>query len=130
MKDLAGFIWFFLVILLHIPLILAFGLYWLVSKKLLKSNKNERLAVNVLYGIDQWANTLLGGHPDETISSRLGRTINRKVRYWWVRFLQRSVDYIAKTLFNDVNHCLNAIDKYEQLKFKEDRKEVWNWIKG
>ena len=34
--------------------------------------------MNVLLGIDQLGNTLIGGAPDETISARTGRNIRRR----------------------------------------------------
>jgi hypothetical protein len=36
--------------------------------------------VNVLIGVDQLGNTLLGGYPDETISARAGRL---RARPFW-----------------------------------------------
>lgn len=36
----------------------------------------------VLISLDQFANTVLGGHPDETISTRVAR--NRDKPYWRV----------------------------------------------
>ena len=36
-------------------------------------NKLKRYFWNILISIDQFANTIFGGDPDETISSRLGK---------------------------------------------------------
>lgn len=54
--------------------------------------KLSRYFWNILVSIDQFVNTLCGGDPDETISSRLGKwalngenhTGIRKVIYWVV----------------------------------------------
>lgn len=37
---------------------------------------------NILIGIDQLANTLAGGDPDETISSRIGKRRDGNERFW------------------------------------------------
>lgn len=42
----------------------------------------SRYVVRTLLGLDQFANTLLGGAPDETISARAGR--NRSKKGWRV----------------------------------------------
>ena len=47
--------------------------------------------LNVLIGVDQLGNALLGGMPDETISSRCGRGAGR---YWYWRFLGRLLNWI------------------------------------
>ena len=61
---------------------------------------------NILVWIDQGLNTLLGGDPDETLSSRMGKAIreNRCVLCKWMcRFLD---------LF-ETNHCEKSIEKDE-----------------
>jgi hypothetical protein len=47
-----------------------------------------RYGWNLLIGLDQFANVVLGGNPDETISSRVGRYLKSGSRPW-VRFLPR-----------------------------------------
>jgi hypothetical protein len=54
-----------------------------------------------LVGVDQFANVLLGGNPDETISSRAQRAANRgdllgKFTSWWLSKLQSSHGYKAE----------------------------------
>lgn len=67
---------------------------------------------NILISIDQLCNTLLGGLPDETISSRIGKFArkhggkcpkNRPLTYvlWWIL---EKIDY---------NHCIDAIEEDE-----------------
>ena len=58
--------------------------------------------MNVLIGLDQWANAILGGHPDETISSRAGK--NKAKGGWWGKWLCRGLDLI------DPGHCEDAIE--------------------
>lgn len=55
---------------------------------------------NVLIGLDQAANTILGGHPDETISARSGRA--RKARKVWGKIVADALDWIQP------NHAVEA----------------------
>lgn len=57
---------------------------------------------NILIGIDQLANTLIGGDPDETISSRCGKR-NWKPCRWLCRVLHKL----------DPEHCEKSIEADE-----------------
>lgn len=90
-----------------------------------------RFTVNYFLAIDQLINTLLMGHPDETISSRLGRTIGKE-RYFWVGWFRRFVD----TLFffdkgpNGEGHCQASVMPLEQQNFRTFTDyELWSWTK-
>ncbi len=69
----------------------------------------KKYVINLLISIDQFFNTLLGGFPDETISSRAGKWIRANsqakggVFYWLCRALHMI----------DPNHCLDAIEEDE-----------------
>ena len=65
----------------------------------------RRWAFNVLIGIDQLANAITGGDPDETISSRAGKA--RRQGRWWGCVLCRLLDRI------DPRHCAEAIEEDE-----------------
>jgi len=73
----------------------------------------KRYVVNLLISIDQFFNTLLGGYPDETISSRAGKWVRANsqakggVWYWLCRCLHMI----------DPNHCLDAIEDDEGERF-------------
>ena len=54
----------------------------------------------VLIALDQLANALLGGWPDETVSSRAWRWHEAGVRHW----PKRALDFAAG-LLGDRNHC-------------------------
>ena len=56
---------------------------------------------NVLIALDQLANALLGGDPDETLSSRMGKRINTCV---FCRFFCWVADKI------DPNHCVKSLE--------------------
>jgi hypothetical protein len=79
---------------------------------------------NQFLAIDQLLNTILMGHPDETLSSRLGRTIGKE-RYFFVRPLRVTVDLIFYPIEKD--HCLNSVMHLEQMNFRDFDYEVWSW---
>lgn len=88
-----------------------------------------RIVVNTFIAVDQLANTILLGHPDETISSRLGRTIGKE-RYFWVKPLRILVD----TLFwfdalPGKGHCESSILPLEQTTFRTFDYELWSWTR-
>lgn len=62
----------------------------------------------ILISIDQLLNTLLGGWPDETISSRLGKKA-RKGNRW----AQVACWLIGKVFFRNTRHCSEAIEEDE-----------------
>jgi hypothetical protein len=68
--------------------------------------------LNILIGIDQLGNTILGGDPDETISSRLGKL---KVKHGgsipWYRPLSKIVDWGLDKI--DPHHSVDAIEEDE-----------------
>jgi len=57
---------------------------------------------NILISIDQFFNTLFGGNPDETISSRSAKANRKGVK--WGCILCWFLDKIDK------NHCENSIE--------------------
>lgn len=57
---------------------------------------------NVLIGVDQLANTIAGGDPDETISSRAGKAV--KDNKWWASYLCRFLNYLER------DHCMESIE--------------------
>ena len=62
----------------------------------------------ILISIDQFFNTLLGGFPDETISSRLGKLARAGNPY-----AKAACWLIGKLLFQDTRHCAGAIEEDE-----------------
>lgn len=61
---------------------------------------------NLLIGFDQLINTVTGGHPDETLSSRCGRLGHRYPYKAW-KVLIDAMFYP----FQGPNHCVNAHKK-------------------
>lgn len=59
--------------------------------------------INILIGIDQLANTVLFGYPDETLSSRAWRTEQKGLIFG--KFFRPIIDTL---LFFDKNHCYGA----------------------
>jgi len=70
--------------------------------------KVKRYFWNILISIDQFFNVLLGGDPDETISSRCGKYKHRKICYLICQFLDL-IDY---------RHCQKSIE------YDEGKREV------
>lgn len=63
---------------------------------------------NLLIALDQLLNTLLAGDPDETLSSRMGKYVQRG-RGWLPCQLCKLLDW----LFKDKDHCINNIEPDE-----------------
>ena len=60
---------------------------------------------NIAIGLDQLANAVLAGHPDETLSSRAYRAEQSGQRYWgWTR---RAIDLL---FFWQPGHCKAAYE--------------------
>ena len=59
---------------------------------------------NILISIDQLANTILGGDPDETISSRAGK---RQHEQKWAKWLCWALNKL------DTGHCKESIEEDE-----------------
>lgn len=125
LKNSLGFIAFLITFLITLPFVALMGSIFFIAKAA-GSKKLSKYAYNSLYGIDQAANTVLAGHPEETISSRLGRARIQGYRFWWVRFLRFVVDVLSYPL-DGPDHCVRAA-KHEGLKMNLNR-EIWNWSK-
>ena len=71
-------------------------------------SKAKKWFWNILVGVDQLVNAILGGDPDETISSRLGKKIAKKADknnfYWVLCWLLSKID---------PNHCSKSIEEDE-----------------
>ena len=63
--------------------------------------------LNNLYSFDQMVNTLLGGDPDETISSRLGKMMIRREANVFAKLICWFLDII------DPGHCVDSIESDE-----------------
>ena len=94
-----------------------------------------RFILNYAIALDQLINTLLLGHCDETVSSRLGRTIGRE-RYFWVKPLRLLVDsifFFDYTVGKDGKkrgHCESSVMPLEQQSFRTVTDyELWSWVK-
>ena len=59
---------------------------------------------NILISIDQLFNTIFGGDPDETVSSRSGK---RQHEQSWAKYLCKFLNWI------DTDHCKKSIEEDE-----------------
>lgn len=85
-----------------------------------------RYLFNILLGIDQFANVILLGDPDETISGRLGRAHLSGKPKWFVPPFKKFVDWGAKVLDGQQNHCVDSVEAEDQ----QFSKELWSWQRG
>lgn len=67
----------------------------------------HQYAFNLLYAIDALVNTLIGGDPRETISSRLGKgqLAGKPVH----SAIAAAVDWFFRVFFSEPEHCKNSI---------------------
>lgn len=75
--------------------------------------------INLLFALDQFFSTILGGHPDDTISQRLGRAY--VAGYTRTEPFRIALDWIVFVVFGEDNHCLRSLSG------KSNVKELWNW---
>ena len=59
---------------------------------------------NILIALDQLANTILGGDPDETISSRAGKRQHDQLWAKWLCWLLNKID---------TEHCKDSVEQDE-----------------
>ena len=76
---------------------------------------------NILIALDQLVNTLLGGDPSETMSSRMGKLVLQwkthpelKGRYIIAIIICRLLSYIQN------NHCIDSIEP------DRGSRDIWN----
>ena len=72
----------------------------------------RRYLTNLLLWVDQGGNVLLGGHPDETISSRVGRGAIKGNRF--ALLAERVIDWIFWRLAGEVGHCRASIEGWRK----------------
>lgn len=75
--------------------------------------------LNMLFALDQFLSTILGGHPDDTISQRLGRAHMAGVKA--AEPFRVTLDWLVLILFGEDNHCLRSLSGRSSVK------ELWNW---
>jgi hypothetical protein len=75
--------------------------------------------LNLLFAADQLASTILGGHPDDTVSQRLGRAVlaGNTTAYPFARAL----DFIVWAVSGEEYHCFSSLHGSSSVK------EIWNW---
>lgn len=72
---------------------------------------------NVGLSLSQMLSVILGGDPDESVSSRTGKAAIAG-RWWFVHFQEPFIDWLLGE-----GHCRNAIEP------DEGCKEIWSWVK-
>jgi prepilin-type processing-associated H-X9-DG protein len=75
-----------------------------------KTNRLIRFIYSQIVSLSQWANvTFWDGHPDISISEKLGylQHMNRETKV--LRMFRKSIDLLFKFLFNEDKHCQEAL---------------------
>lgn len=75
--------------------------------------------INLVFAMDQLLSTILGGHPDDTVSQRLGRAVlagNNKAYPF-----ARAIDFLAWVIAGEEYHCFSSLHGNSSVK------EIWNW---
>lgn len=115
-------------IVLLVPLLytLITGLFTFFIGSLLKSEKLKAYGYNLLIGVDQMANVVLLGFPDETISGRTGRALVSGKAKWYIKAWRHVLDLGAFILGDGPNHSVRAIEHSEKFDERRDE-ELWHW---
>ena len=80
---------------------------------------------NLILSVDQFANAVLLGDPDESLSGRTGRAMQSGRPKKFVPTLAKFMDWLFWVIFKEKDHVLNAIEPEE----RPLEKELWSWIK-
>jgi hypothetical protein len=87
----------------------------------------RRYILNVLVALDQLASALIGGDPDETISSRLGKAVRgdygRFQQILWI-VPAAAVDLVFLP-FDGPDHCRRVIEEDEGIHAIDWEKAQW-----
>lgn len=102
---------------------LTISLIFFLISILLRDPLAKKASFNMLIAVDQFANTVILGDVDETISSRTGRAILSGKAKWFVKYLQFFIDKIFNVIDGQRNHCINAVEHGKTFK------NIWKWIK-
>lgn len=76
--------------------------------------------MNLGIGLDRFLSVILGGHPDDTVSQRLGMAQSAKSKAMFV-YISYFVDCGAELLAGKENHCAESITG------KSNGRQLWNW---
>lgn len=88
--------------------------------------KHEKIAMYghiLAYSLDQLANAVLMGKPDQTISTRTALALRSGKAKWFVKPFGKFVDYLALVIAGDRNHIEKSpVDHTGDI-------ELWHWTK-
>lgn len=85
-------------------------------------NKFMQYIYNHAVIISQACSVLLGGDPDESVSSRLGKA-ERAGKFWAEYIVCPVVDNLVLAFTGQARHCFYSIED------DEGKKTVWDWAK-
>ena len=121
LKKVEALVWF--VVFFLVGLVEAFLSPFIrivaVFSAFLGRGKFKQWGINVWEGVDNMVSSEVGGDPDESISSRLGKARKRGSSGWG--FIANKLDLVAEELMNDKDHCAKSIEH------DEGRKQVTHY---
>lgn len=79
----------------------------------------KQYLLNLVFSFDQLLSAILGGHPDETLSQRLGRAHLAGVL--WTEPMRFVVDLLFYLIEGLPDHCLRSLSGDSGVR------EIWNW---
>lgn len=110
LKAICWLVIFALIVIIVCLLLIVIMLAAVVCAIFASNGLVKQWGVNCWEGLDNFLSAVIGGDPDESVSSRLGKA--RKAGSSW-SFVTDRVDLVAKELFNDDNHCDRSIERDE-----------------
>jgi len=115
MKKFKSLLWLVLFILLHWLMVVMQVVIVPAATlcALFGWGKVRQWGVNCWEGEDNKISAQLGGDPDDSLSSRLGKA--RRLGSGWGKVAD-GVDLVAYEIFNDLNHCDKSIEKTDERK--------------
>jgi hypothetical protein len=76
---------------------------------------------NIMVSVSRLISTFLGGHPNESISDRLGECAMACPEKQPFKFMRECVDLLLYIVAGEVNHCLSSVNG------EPKAKELWKW---
>lgn len=115
MNKVKACLWIVLFIFLHLLMTVMQAVIVPIATicALFGRGKVQQWGVNCWEGEDNKTSAQLGGDPDDSLSSRLGKA--RRLGSGW-GVVADGVDLVAEEFFNDVNHCDKNIERANERK--------------
>lgn len=74
-----------------------------------KNNKFVQYMYNLVVAFSQLGNTLLGGHPDTSISEKCGYRQYKRIEKKHHKLMRKSIDSLFLLFLREKSHCLESL---------------------